>query len=275
MHPREITAAWCSRFVPLPNLEQVVAGAVGAGPPELGYNQTFLYPKAGGIETFTRALRRGWPAGRRTVHTRTDPDAVDWRRREVVGRRRAHPATGRWWRRFRCPSCCERMPDAARRRSRSAAARLRCTTLRYLNIAARRQPRADWHWIYVPETAVSVLPRERLLDGGGQHGPRGLLVDLRGDGRSRARSPSDDRARHDRTRWWRPGALRRRRDVHVRRAEADRVRLRGVRSALLRGDARRSSHFSRRRPSTRAAATARGPTTPWRTACSPAVRWRR
>ena len=65
VHPREITAAWCSRFVPLPNLEQVIAGAVGAGPPEMGYNQSFLYPKAGGIETFTRALLtrlRGRPA---------------------------------------------------------------------------------------------------------------------------------------------------------------------------------------------------------------------
>ena len=31
------------------------------------------------------------------------------------------------------------------------AARLRCTTLRYLNIGARGQPPADWHWIYVPE----------------------------------------------------------------------------------------------------------------------------
>jgi protoporphyrinogen oxidase len=49
VHPREITAAWCSRFVPLPNLEQVVAGAVGAGPPEMGYNISFLYPKSGGI----------------------------------------------------------------------------------------------------------------------------------------------------------------------------------------------------------------------------------
>src|SRR5262249_48163192 len=31
------------------------------------------------------------------------------------------------------------------------AARLRCTTLRYLNIGTRARPAADWHWIYVPE----------------------------------------------------------------------------------------------------------------------------
>ena len=63
--PREITAAWCSRFVPLPNLEQMVAGAVGAGPPEMGYNVSFLYPSSGGIETFTRALQPRMAGGLR------------------------------------------------------------------------------------------------------------------------------------------------------------------------------------------------------------------
>src|SRR4029078_780273 len=79
-----MTAAWCSRFVPLPNLEQIVAGAVGAGPPELGYNVSFLYPKAGGIETFTRALQTRRPVETGRAHPRTSPDAVDCRRREVV-----------------------------------------------------------------------------------------------------------------------------------------------------------------------------------------------
>jgi protoporphyrinogen oxidase len=155
--PREITAAWCSRFVPLPNVEQIVAGAVGAGPPEMGYNVSFLYPKAGGIETFTRALQTRIPApdqgpgvagGR--VHTRTSPDLIDWRRREVVagGERlpyRALVAT------IPLPELLRRMPDLPPE-IEAHAARLRCTTLRYLNIASRAKPPADWHWIYVPET---------------------------------------------------------------------------------------------------------------------------
>ena len=83
--PREITAAWCSRFVPLPNLEQIVAGAVGAGPPEMGYNVSFVYPKQGGIETFTRALiGRMGRMGQGAVHTGTDPDVIDYERRQVV-----------------------------------------------------------------------------------------------------------------------------------------------------------------------------------------------
>jgi protoporphyrinogen oxidase len=145
--PREITAAWCARFVPLPNLEQVVAGAVGAGPPEMGYNISFLYPKSGGIETFTRALQTRMHGG--TVRTGTSPDLVDWRRRELVvgGERvpyRALVAT------IPLPELLARMIDLPPEIERHAA-RLRCTTLRYLNIGSRSKPPADWHWIYVPE----------------------------------------------------------------------------------------------------------------------------
>ena len=145
--PREITSAWCSRFVPMPNLEQIVAGAVGAGPPEMGYNQSFLYPKSGGIETFTRALQTRLHGGR--VFTRSSPDAVDWRRREVVvGGERIH---------YRALVATIPLPELLRRMSELPpdierhAGNLRCTTLRYLNIGARGQPPADWHWIYVPE----------------------------------------------------------------------------------------------------------------------------
>ena len=45
--PSEITSEWCQRFVPLPRLEDVLRGAIGAQPPELGYNTSFLYPELG------------------------------------------------------------------------------------------------------------------------------------------------------------------------------------------------------------------------------------
>jgi len=148
--PREITAAWCSRFVPLPNLEQIVAGAVGAGPPEMGYNVSFLYPRSGGIETFTRALQTRMPTDGGRVHTRTSPDVVDWRRREVVagGERIAYRALVAS---IPLPELLKRMPELPHE-IEGHAARLRCTTLRYVNVASRAQPPADWHWIYVPET---------------------------------------------------------------------------------------------------------------------------
>src|SRR3954464_9690412 len=47
VHPREITSSWCQRFVPLPRLEDVLAGAVGLNDRELGYNTHFIYPRLG------------------------------------------------------------------------------------------------------------------------------------------------------------------------------------------------------------------------------------
>jgi protoporphyrinogen oxidase len=145
--PREITADWCARFVPLPNIDQVIAGAVGAGPPEMGYNISFLYPKQGGIETFTRALVSRMSDGK--VHAATSPDVVDWQRREVVvgGDRIAYRALVAT---IPLPELLRRMPGLPPD-VEQAASRLRCTTLRYLNVATRRPSPADWHWIYVPE----------------------------------------------------------------------------------------------------------------------------
>jgi protoporphyrinogen oxidase len=80
--PREITADWCSRFVPLPSLEQVVGGAVGANAEALGYNASFVYPKQGGIQTFAAALAARLDRSR--VTTSAALDAVDFQRQEVT-----------------------------------------------------------------------------------------------------------------------------------------------------------------------------------------------
>jgi protoporphyrinogen oxidase len=149
VHPREITAAWCTRFVPIPKLEDVVAGAVGASPPEMGYNIGFLYPREGGIETMTRALVGKMRTDLGETRLGTSPDVIDVETRtiELGGERipwRAIVAT--------LP-----LPELLRRIRglpadvEQAASQLRCTPVRYFNLATRTPVRADWHWIYVPE----------------------------------------------------------------------------------------------------------------------------
>jgi protoporphyrinogen oxidase len=147
VHPREITAAWCSRFVPLPNLEQVVAGAVGANAGKLGYNATFSYPKQGGIGTFSAALAARLPSPR--VHLGASLDQLDHHRREVTvgGERMPYAAVVST---LPLPELLKRMPGLPKD-IEAHASRLRCTTLRYLDLATRTRPPADWHWAYVPE----------------------------------------------------------------------------------------------------------------------------
>lgn len=149
VHPREITAEWCSRFVPIPSLADVVRGAVGANPPELGYNTSFLYPRQGGIETMTRALIGAIDPSRGEVRTGVSPDVVDVTTREVlVGAEKipydAIVAT------MPLPKLLERVRGLPADVER-AATQLRCTPVRYLNVGTRQPPPADYHWIYVPE----------------------------------------------------------------------------------------------------------------------------
>ncbi len=145
--PTEITAAWCSRFVPLPNLEQVVAGAVGAHAGALGYNANIVYPKQGGIQTFAAALAGRLDTNR--VRTSASLERLDYRRRQAVIGGETVPYSA-LVSTLPLPELLRRMTDLPKD-IEAHAARLRCTTLRYLDLATRTKPTADWHWVYVPE----------------------------------------------------------------------------------------------------------------------------
>jgi protoporphyrinogen oxidase len=147
VHPREITAAWCTRFVPIPSLEEVVRGAVGDTPPEMGYNVHFLYPRRGGIETLTRALAGRLPEDKVRCSAALERLELAKREATISGERMAYRSIVAT---LPLPELCRRIADLPDDVAR-AADKLRCTPVRYLNVATRRRPRADYHWLYVPE----------------------------------------------------------------------------------------------------------------------------
>jgi protoporphyrinogen oxidase len=142
--PTEITADWCSRFVPIPKLEDVVAGAVGLNDRELGYNAKFLYPRRG-IGELSAALAR--ETGR--IEIGRAPKRIDApNRRLVFDDEIVHydalistvplPTLIR---------LLEEVPSPVR----DAAERLRCSHLYYLDVALNTPCEKDLHWVYVPE----------------------------------------------------------------------------------------------------------------------------
>ena len=143
--PAEITADWCARFVPLPKLEDVLAGAVGHDPPELGYNASFVYPRLG-IGQLSEGLARALP---RPIELGRAPLGVDWRTRSLVFEDEivrydvlisSAPL----------PSLV-RLLDAPPAPVAEAAGRLRCTHLYYLDVALNGPCNKPLHWVYVPE----------------------------------------------------------------------------------------------------------------------------
>jgi protoporphyrinogen oxidase len=141
--PSEITSEWCQRFVPLPQLEDVLRGAVGAQPPELGYNTSFLYPELG-MGVFSAAL-----AARTPVELGRAPRSIDLAERrldfddesvafDVLVNSIPLPALLR---------LLEPLPDAVAQ----AARKLRSTHLHYFDLGLSVTNPNPYHWIYVPE----------------------------------------------------------------------------------------------------------------------------
>ncbi|MGZ6071537.1 MAG: protoporphyrinogen/coproporphyrinogen oxidase, partial [Myxococcaceae bacterium] len=150
--PRELSAAWCGRFVPKPTLKEVVDGALGLGSDALGYNASFVYPKEGGIEALAVALRReigAGPAGSE-LRVSTEPLALDWERRVA---RLSDGSEVRWSAlvsTLPLPQLVELLhlvPDPVR----AASAKLRASDVTWVAVGVRGPNVQPWHWVYTPE----------------------------------------------------------------------------------------------------------------------------
>ena len=151
VHPRELSAAWCGRFVPKPSLKEVVDGALGLGSDALGYNATFVYPKEGGIEGLALALRAALPTGPGTeVRVSTEPTALDWERRIA----RLSDGSEVLWSALvstiplpALVGLLHRVPEEVR----AATAMLRATDVTWVAVGVRGPNMQPWHWVYTPE----------------------------------------------------------------------------------------------------------------------------
>jgi protoporphyrinogen oxidase len=141
--PREVTSEWCQRFVPLPQLEDVLRGAVGASAVELGYNANFWYPELG-IGSFSDAL-----ASRSAVELSRAPSRIDLAARSLVFDDEEVP--------FDVLVSTIPLPSLLRLLSHvpepvaAAAGQLRSTHLHYFDLALSVPNPNPYHWVYVPE----------------------------------------------------------------------------------------------------------------------------
>ena len=145
VHPREITAAWCSRFVPIPRLEDVIAGSVGLNDRELGYNTSFLYPRLG-IGELSKGMARSLPE----VEYERAPTSIHAARRELRFPDGAIVPYDTLISTAPLDTLCsliDDVPDSVRQ----AASKLRCNALWYLDAALDVPAGKPFHWVYVPE----------------------------------------------------------------------------------------------------------------------------
>jgi len=179
VHPDELACAPMERFVPRPTLEEVVRGALGLGGDGSGYNASFLYPRAGGMEAFARALaaRLSRPA-----------ECGVWLESVDPVRKVARLSTGEEVR-FRAVVSTIPLPEMARLVAGAApqvleaAAALRANTVTYVNVAARDTGGRYFHWVYLPEPrfrAYRVGSASAAVPGVAPPGCRSFWVEFSG-----------------------------------------------------------------------------------------------
>ncbi len=144
--PAELTTEWVGRYVPRPELADVIDGSLGLYRKPVGYNATFLYPRRGGIQVLADALAAALP----DVRLEREVRSVRLQARELE---LASGETVRWDTLVvtapltLLAAMTADLPPAAR----TAAARLRSVGVVNLNLGVRGAAPRREHWLYVPE----------------------------------------------------------------------------------------------------------------------------
>lgn len=143
--------SWLGDRVPLPDLEQMIEGALEPTPAPMGPNARFGYPLRGGFQ----ALMNGFlPHLRGTLMLDTSITGVSPKRRT---------ATLSDDRKIHYDSLISTMPlpalvaacgDEAPADVRAAARALRYVSVRCVNLGVARAKLTDKHWIYYPEDTI-------------------------------------------------------------------------------------------------------------------------
>jgi len=142
----EISLEWVERFVPCPNLEEVVDGALGGDLKAFGYNQTFLYPMRGGIGVLPQAFL----SKIHDVHLNKEAQSIDIEKKTVRfkdGQQVSYDTLisslplDELLRSIIClPAEISAMKD-----------HLRYVSVLNINLGVNRAHVSDYHWIYYPD----------------------------------------------------------------------------------------------------------------------------
>ncbi|NIJ69956.1 family 1 glycosylhydrolase [Xanthomonas sp. 60] len=148
---REMETSWLGGRVPMPNLDEMIEGALEPVSAPVGPNARFGYPLHGGFQ----ALMDGFlPLLEGRLALEKTATAISVRRRQVTfsdGQRM------RWQHlvsTLPLPEFVRLIGDEAPERVRQAAAGLRHISVRCVNLGIGREHLTDKHWIYYPEDTI-------------------------------------------------------------------------------------------------------------------------
>ncbi|MBA4143799.1 MAG: NAD(P)-binding protein [Nitrosospira sp.] len=147
----EMETSWLGGRVPLPDLEEIIEGALRPVAKPMGPNARFGYPLRGGFQ----AMMSGFlPHIQGTIELNADVMSISPEQHLVTlgdGRRYRYENLIST---MPLPELIRRMGDEAPKPVRKAAAALRHVSVRCVNLGIAREKISDKHWIYYPEDTI-------------------------------------------------------------------------------------------------------------------------
>ncbi|MGZ9030024.1 MAG: FAD-dependent oxidoreductase [Burkholderiaceae bacterium] len=147
----EMETSWLGGRVPLPDLEQMIDGALEPTPPPMGPNARFGYPLRGGFQALMDAF----------LPHLTGEVALETKVLSVSPKRRTAALSDGRTVRFETlvstmplPALVAACGDEVPAELRSASRGLRHVSVRCVNLGVARENVTDKHWIYYPEDTV-------------------------------------------------------------------------------------------------------------------------
>jgi len=143
----ELTTDWVGRYVPRPDLEEVVDGACGVHRSGLGYNATFRYPKVGGIRLLADAVAErveGLRCGAEVAAVNLQERWVELADGERLGYRRLISTVS-------LPSLLDRVVGGFGEQVSTARGQLSWTRVVNLALGVEGPAPRPEHWLYFPD----------------------------------------------------------------------------------------------------------------------------
>ncbi len=75
----EISTDWAEKFVPIPNVEQIMNNIINLTTQKFGYNTTFFYPKHGGIQSLINSIAKC--VNKTNVLTQKSVEKIDYKKK--------------------------------------------------------------------------------------------------------------------------------------------------------------------------------------------------
>lgn len=147
----QMETSWLGGRVPMPDLEEMIEGALSPAPKPMGPNARFGYPLRGGFQ----ALMDGWlPHLKGRVLLNSRVAAVSPSRRTVTLDNGRTYRYGHLISTMPLPVLIGMIGDEVPAEIRAAAGSLRHVSVRCVHIGVGRERLTEKHWIYYPEDTV-------------------------------------------------------------------------------------------------------------------------